>query len=162
MPKFAEACVEALDATCGVHDALLTGVERVRLGRDFNLDDRVLVAVFPLLGLVRGHGGTGQKTLPDAGSRNRAQVVVRVVSAFIDYLLLLLDFAGSPYIDGVGFSMCSYRENLRAHHHCARMGRAQPIKGYHLHGLNPVRSLAGANPHTAAAPRRHSRGLRIR
>src|SRR6478735_490943 len=56
-----EASVEALDAACRVHDALLARVERVGLGRDFDVDDRVGVAVFPLDGLLGRHGGAGQE-----------------------------------------------------------------------------------------------------
>src|SRR5687768_15135942 len=56
-----EASVEALDAACGVHDALLARVERVGLGGDFDVDDRVGVAVFPLDGLRGRHGGLGQE-----------------------------------------------------------------------------------------------------
>src|SRR6476620_5384270 len=56
-----EASVEALDAASGVHDALLARVERVGLGGDFDVDDRVGVAVFPLDGLRGRHGGLGQE-----------------------------------------------------------------------------------------------------
>src|SRR6476659_2447299 len=62
-----EASVEALDAACRVHDALLARVERVGLGGDFDVDDRVGVAVFPLDGLLGRHGGLGQEL--DAGSQ---------------------------------------------------------------------------------------------
>src|SRR6478609_10381186 len=62
-----EASVEALDAACGVHDALLARVERVGLRGDFDVDDRVGVAVFPLDGLRRRYGGLGQEL--DAGSQ---------------------------------------------------------------------------------------------
>src|SRR5688500_18450126 len=62
-----EASVEALDAACGVHDALLARVERVGLRGDFDVDDRVGVAVFPLDGLRGRNGGLGQEL--DAGSQ---------------------------------------------------------------------------------------------
>src|SRR6476661_3952976 len=62
-----EASVEALDAACRVHDALLARVERVGLGGDFDVDDRVGVSVFPLDGLRGRHGGLGQEL--DAGSQ---------------------------------------------------------------------------------------------
>src|SRR5690606_33099433 len=42
-----EACVEALDTASRVHDALLARVERVRGSRNFDVDDRVGVTVFP-------------------------------------------------------------------------------------------------------------------
>lgn len=51
--------VEALNATSGVHDALLTGVERVASGADFHVVNRIGLAVFPLDGLVAGDGSAG-------------------------------------------------------------------------------------------------------
>ena len=53
--------VEALDPTCGVDDVLLAREERVRCARDVQLDQRVLVSVFPLNGLVRLHGRASQE-----------------------------------------------------------------------------------------------------
>ena len=41
------AVLELLNATSGVHDALLAGVEGVRFRGDFNVNHRVGVAVFP-------------------------------------------------------------------------------------------------------------------
>src|SRR3546814_10882167 len=55
-----EALVELLDATGGVHDALLARVERVRCGRDLDVDDGVLDSV-ELDGLVAGHRRTGDR-----------------------------------------------------------------------------------------------------
>jgi len=46
------AVLELLNATSGVHDALLAGVEGVRFRGDFNVNHRVGVAVFPLDRLV--------------------------------------------------------------------------------------------------------------
>ncbi|SIT46019.1 exported hypothetical protein [Paraburkholderia ribeironis] len=40
-----ELLVELLDAACGVHDLLLAGVERMRFRRDFDLRERVGLAV---------------------------------------------------------------------------------------------------------------------
>src|SRR5690554_4664095 len=55
--------VELLDATGGVHDALLAGVERVRLRGDLDVDDRVGVSVFPLdrLGAADGRPRTERR-----------------------------------------------------------------------------------------------------
>lgn len=52
---------ELVDAAAGVHDLVLARVERVRGGRDVDLDQRVLVAVLPLHRLLGRHRGTGQK-----------------------------------------------------------------------------------------------------
>src|SRR5690606_13825023 len=49
------------DTARGVHDALLARVERVRLGRDLDVDDGVGAAVFPLDGLVAADGGAREE-----------------------------------------------------------------------------------------------------
>jgi len=53
--------VEALYAASSIHDSLLTSVERVALGANFNVVNRVGLAVFPLDGLVTGDGSASQK-----------------------------------------------------------------------------------------------------
>src|SRR5699024_7673576 len=55
------AVLELLHAAGGVEDALLAGVERVRSGRDLDVDHRVGVAVFPLDGLLARGGGAGEE-----------------------------------------------------------------------------------------------------
>ena len=56
LTETSEALVELLHTTSGVHDALLTGVERVRSVRDFHINDGVLVAISPRGGLGAGEG----------------------------------------------------------------------------------------------------------
>src|SRR5260221_7044053 len=55
------ALLELVDAPGGVHDLLLAGVEGMRLGRDLDLVDRILLAVLPLDGLVGRDRGTGHE-----------------------------------------------------------------------------------------------------
>src|SRR5260221_6481496 len=57
------AALELLDPAGGVHDLGLAGVERVRLGRDLDLDHRVLLAVGPFHGLAALgiNGGAGEE-----------------------------------------------------------------------------------------------------
>ena len=56
---FGVALLEAVDAAAGVHDLVLAGVERMRLARHLNLDQRVFVAVFPLDGFLALDGRAG-------------------------------------------------------------------------------------------------------
>ena len=42
------ASIEALYTTGSIHDSLLACVERVRSGRDFNIEYWVFLAIFPL------------------------------------------------------------------------------------------------------------------
>jgi hypothetical protein len=44
------ASIEALNAAGSIHDSLLACVERVRSGRDFNVENRIILSVFPLDG----------------------------------------------------------------------------------------------------------------
>ena len=46
------ATTELVDAAAGVQRLLLAGVERMGMARDIHLDQRVLVAVFPLDGVL--------------------------------------------------------------------------------------------------------------
>ena len=51
--SFACACaritlLELVDTTGGIHDLVFAGVERMRLGRDLDTNDRILFAVRPL------------------------------------------------------------------------------------------------------------------
>src|SRR5215470_3888570 len=62
------AFLELVDATCGVHDLLLAGVEGMRLRGDLDLVDGIFLAVLPLDGLVRRHGRP----------RNEAEIAARV------------------------------------------------------------------------------------
>ena len=55
--SFAVALAELVDLLGGLQYVLLAGVERVRRARDFELDQRVLVAVFPLDSIFGGRGG---------------------------------------------------------------------------------------------------------
>ncbi|CWB29801.1 Uncharacterised protein [Streptococcus pneumoniae] len=73
-----EAGVEALDAAGGVHDALLARVERVRGGRDLDVDHRVGVAIGPLRGLVGVRGGAGEDLLTGGEVVEDDVAVIRV------------------------------------------------------------------------------------
>src|SRR5699024_4204332 len=55
------AVLALLHAAGGVEDALLAGVERVRSGRDLDVDRRVGVADLPLDGLLARGGGAGEE-----------------------------------------------------------------------------------------------------
>src|SRR3546814_18557454 len=52
---------ELVDAAAGIHDLVLARVERVRGRRPVDLDQRVLVAVFPLDRLLAAKGRAGQE-----------------------------------------------------------------------------------------------------
>src|SRR3546814_2942286 len=52
---------ELVDAAAGIHDLVLARVERVRGRRHVDLDQRVLVAVFPLDRLLAAKGRAGQE-----------------------------------------------------------------------------------------------------
>src|SRR5690606_34284799 len=54
------ALAELVDATAGVHQLVLAGVERMRSRGDFDLDQRIFIAVLPLHGLFAGERGTGE------------------------------------------------------------------------------------------------------
>src|SRR5690606_25919978 len=54
------ALAELVHAAAGVHQLLLARVERVRRRGDFDLDQRVLVAVLPLHRLLAGEGRAGE------------------------------------------------------------------------------------------------------
>ncbi len=49
-----------VDLLGSLQNVLLAGVERMRLARDFQLQQRVLVSVFPLDGFSGGYGGLRQ------------------------------------------------------------------------------------------------------
>ena len=51
---------ELVDLPRGLQDMLFAGVKRMRIARDLEFDERVLVTVFPLDGVTRGHGGARQ------------------------------------------------------------------------------------------------------
>ena len=53
--------VETINPSAGIHDLVLASVERVRLAGGFQLDQRILLAVFPLDGFLAAHGRAGQK-----------------------------------------------------------------------------------------------------
>ena len=55
------ALVELVHTTCGVDELLLAGVEGMAVAGDFNFDQRVFVAVFPLDGVLRVDGRLGQE-----------------------------------------------------------------------------------------------------
>ena len=61
-----------------VHETLGAGPERVRLGSHVNDDERVLVAVFPLVSAVGGQGGTRQELVPRVCVLEDHRVVIRV------------------------------------------------------------------------------------
>src|SRR6476620_2672124 len=61
------ALLELVHAAGGIDDLLLARVERVRFGRDLDLVDRILLAVLPGDGLVRGDGGARHETEVAAG-----------------------------------------------------------------------------------------------
>src|SRR5690606_24843939 len=50
------ATLELVDATAGIHDLVLAGVERMRGRGHFDLDQRIFLAVFPLDRLLGGGG----------------------------------------------------------------------------------------------------------
>ena len=56
----AVALTELVDLLGGLQDVLLAGVKRMRLAGDFQLQQRILVTVFPLDGFSGGHGRLGQ------------------------------------------------------------------------------------------------------
>ena len=56
----AVALTELVDLFGGLQDVLLTGVKRMRLARNFKLQQRVFVSVFPLDGFARGYRRFGQ------------------------------------------------------------------------------------------------------
>src|SRR5690606_21166849 len=57
------AALELVDATAGIHDLVLAGIERMRGRGHFDLDQRVFLAVIPLDRLLGGGGqrGAGQE-----------------------------------------------------------------------------------------------------
>src|SRR5690606_39162948 len=62
------AALELVDAAAGVDDLVLTGVERMRRGRHFDLDQRIFLAVVPLDRLLRGGGQGRAGEEPEIGS----------------------------------------------------------------------------------------------
>ena len=56
----AVALTELVDLLGGLQDVLLAGVERVRLARDFELQQRAFLAVFPLDGVASRYRRPGQ------------------------------------------------------------------------------------------------------
>ena len=57
---FAVTFTELVDLFCGLQDVLLTGVEGVRLARNFKFQQWILVTVFPGNSFPGGHGGLCQ------------------------------------------------------------------------------------------------------
>jgi len=55
----AVALLETVDAPARIHDLVLTGVERMRLARNFDLDQRIFLAIFPLDGFAGLDGRSG-------------------------------------------------------------------------------------------------------
>src|SRR5699024_3777678 len=72
------AALELLDATCGVHDALCAGPERVGLAGDVDDDQRVLVAILPLDRTVGSGGGAGKELFTGSRILEYHWVVIRV------------------------------------------------------------------------------------
>src|SRR5689334_8263739 len=58
---FRVALAELVDAAALIGHLLLAGEERVRMARDFHLDERIFLAVFPLDLLVARHHRAGQE-----------------------------------------------------------------------------------------------------
>ena len=58
--NLAELLTELVDSTRSIDDLVLARIKRVRFGRDFDFDQRLLLA-FELDGLARLDGRTGQK-----------------------------------------------------------------------------------------------------
>ena len=57
---FAVTLTELVDLFCGLQDVLLTGVEGVRLARNFKFQQWIFVTVFPGNSFSGGHGGLCQ------------------------------------------------------------------------------------------------------
>src|SRR5690606_30960391 len=57
---FAELLAEFLDATCGIHDLVLTRVERMGFSRHLQLDQRIFLA-FEIDGVLGLDGGAGNE-----------------------------------------------------------------------------------------------------
>ena len=57
---FAETLAEFLDSTHCVYELLTTGVEGVRGRRDVDVNDGILVTIFPLNGFFGSHGRLSQ------------------------------------------------------------------------------------------------------
>src|SRR5690606_18920269 len=62
------AALELVDATAGVDDLVLAGVERMRRRGHFDLDQRVLLTVVPFDRLLGGGGQGGAGEEPEIGS----------------------------------------------------------------------------------------------
>src|SRR6478735_7492035 len=96
-----EALVELLDATGRVHDALLARVERVRGGRDLDVDDGVFHTV-ELDRLVAGPRRTGEEGFARAEVAEHDGLVVGVDVSLHDGPLRgdALDFASAVKVCG--------------------------------------------------------------
>ena len=114
----------------------------------------VFIAVFPLLSLSGGHGGTGEENLAGCEVSEQHRAVFRVNICLHFYLLLPLDFASSPYMDGVGM-MC-----LSASNGCSRaLMRTQPASRVSLfRRVRTPRFLSLHSLERAGLPERYSRG----
>lgn len=84
----AVTAVKLLNLACGVEDAALAREERVRLIRNFDINHRVGVAVFPLDCLVRRTGGTGQERVVHRAIAEHHGVVIGV-NALLHFILLI-------------------------------------------------------------------------
>eukprot|EP01012_Entosiphon_sulcatum_P050431 TRINITY_DN69267_c0_g1_i1.p1 TRINITY_DN69267_c0_g1~~TRINITY_DN69267_c0_g1_i1.p1 ORF type:complete len:133 (-),score=0.41 TRINITY_DN69267_c0_g1_i1:18-416(-) len=104
----AVALLELVDATLRVDEALRTRVERVRVARDFEQDQRILVAVVQLDLLLARHGRAGQDER--AGGRVlEDHRMVRRMNAFLSHRVLQ---QASPFPAVIAFFMGS-RESTR-------------------------------------------------
>src|SRR5258708_2317492 len=83
------ALLELVDAPGGVHHLLLAGVGGMRLGRDLDLVDRILLAVLPLDGLVGRDRGTGHEAEIATGVEEHDFAGIGVDAVFHDLRLVV-------------------------------------------------------------------------
>src|SRR5258706_6025704 len=74
--------LELVDASGGIHDLLLARVERMGFGRDLDLVDRILLAVFPLDGFVGRDRGAGHEAEVAARVEENNFAVIGVNAVF--------------------------------------------------------------------------------
>src|SRR5690348_15457418 len=82
------ALLELVDASGGIHDLLLAGVERVRLRGNLDLVDRIFLAVLPLDGLVGRDRRAGDESEIAAGVEENDLAVIGVDAVFHGFRLV--------------------------------------------------------------------------
>src|SRR5690625_158698 len=129
---------ELLHASGGVHDLLLTGVERVRRGGDVDVDHRVGVAVLPLHGVLRGDGGLRQDREVGGDVAEHHRVVLRVNVLLHVCFLRSSGGAGWALTGLVTFVAGPLTGAPETHHEIKPVRRRQPPRvrlrpGHHTH-----------------------------